>query len=69
MSRLLISDSALRLGYQSDYKEISGHPWLQDLDIGGIIEKKLIPPYKPMVSDQKINQNYFIMEQITEEDK
>ena len=52
MTQLLISDSASRLGFKSDYKEISAHPWLENIDVAGLKSKKIDLPYKPKVCDQ-----------------
>lgn len=51
IAKLLIADSASRLGFQSDYKEVSSHPWLGDIDFAALKEKKIEMPYKPKLSE------------------
>lgn len=62
MAKLLISDSAQRLGFKSDFTEIIKHPWLQDIDLGLLRLRQIELPYKPKVGDQQLNEVYFQLE-------
>jgi hypothetical protein len=62
MAKLLIADSAQRLGFKSDFNEIIKHPWLSDIDIGQLRARAIDLPYKPKVGDQQLNEVYFSLE-------
>jgi serum/glucocorticoid-regulated kinase 2 len=56
--RLLIKDQTKRLGSQGDMAEIFDHPWLVDIEIHKLLERKAKAPFVPDVSDNKWESNF-----------
>lgn len=50
ISRLLDKNYRTWLGSQEDVKEVLSHPWLSDIDIPQIMEKRVKPEYVPTIS-------------------
>jgi len=49
ISKLLDKNLKTWLGSEGDVTEILAHPWLADLNIPSILEKKLKPDYIPVI--------------------
>ena len=47
IKRLCDKDPKTRLGSEKDMKEILDHPWLSRVNVNALLEKQVIPPYKP----------------------
>jgi serum/glucocorticoid-regulated kinase 2 len=58
INKLLVKDMDNRLGNLSDGKEILAHPWFADLKIKDVVNKTMVPPFKPEISD-KYDTSYF----------
>lgn len=51
IKKLLDKDKTKRLGAVGDVTEILQHPFFEGLDIEKLKKKELIPPYRPVISD------------------
>jgi serine/threonine protein kinase len=47
IKRLCDKDPKTRLGSEKDMKEILDHPWLSCVNVNALLDKQVIPPYKP----------------------
>ena len=51
IKRLLEKDKTKRLGATGDMTEILEHPFFNGLNLEQLQKKELVPPYKPLISD------------------
>lgn len=49
ITKLLTKDRKLRLGQNNDANEILSHQFFHDLDLRGLIEKKIQPDFIPVI--------------------
>lgn len=47
-----------RLGRDKDVEELISHPWFKDFNIEDLLAKKIVPPYKPTVSNPDDTSNF-----------
>jgi len=47
ISQLMQKDVTNRLGYRGGLLEILDHPWFADIDILGLLGRKIQPPFRP----------------------
>lgn len=48
-----------RLGSTDDVDEVISHPWFADIDVDKLLNKELVPPYKPELKDGKYDTSFF----------
>ena len=58
MSGLLERNPSKRIGFKNGVQEIKSHPWLQDIDWGLFIQKKITPPWKPRLDQSNFDPEY-----------
>lgn len=51
IKKLLDKNKKKRLGSQGDVKEILQHPFFSSIDFEKLLNKELVPPYRPQISD------------------
>lgn len=47
IKRLCDKNPDTRLGSKGDMKELLDHPWLSCVNVNALLDKDVIPPYKP----------------------
>ena len=53
--KLVCKDSTIRLGTKGGVDEILSHPWFAEINLDDMMNKRLVPPYKPEVkSDEEL---------------
>ena len=50
INQLLNKDQSKRLGTAGGWKEVVSHPWLKDINIQDLLDKKIQPMFKPTPS-------------------
>jgi serine/threonine protein kinase len=59
ISKCLAKNPTERLGFKDGLKEILAHPWFSDLNIDHLVEKKIIPEFKPKLSTNLLDVSNF----------
>lgn len=49
--KLLQQDTSSRLGFNADFKEISAHPWLNDINWIDLKAKRVLLDYIPNINE------------------
>ena len=55
---MLTKDRRERLGQNDDMDEILLHPFFADVNIEGLLSKKVTPPFKPQINNKKDLRNF-----------
>jgi hypothetical protein len=55
---LLNPDVKKRLGTKNGFQEIAKHPWMSNLDVNKIIQKKVKSPFIPEFMESNMLQNF-----------
>ena len=55
---MLMKDRKERLGQNDDMDEILLHPFFSDVDVSGLLNKKVEPPFIPQIKDKKDLRNF-----------
>lgn len=55
---MLAKDRLQRLGQNDDMDEILLHPFFSDVDIEGLLNKKVDPPFVPQIKNKKDLRNF-----------
>ena len=58
INKCLTKTGADRLGSKNDVEEVLSHPWFKDLNMDDIRSKKVIPEFKPKLSDMTDISNF-----------
>ena len=58
MTGLLNPDVKKRLGTKNGFQEIANHPWMSNLDVNKIIQKKVKSPFIPEFMESNMLQNF-----------
>jgi hypothetical protein len=53
--QFLIKDPTGRLGANGDTAAIRGHPFFETTDWDGLIERRVEPPWKPLIEEVSVN--------------
>ena len=58
INKLLDKNKTQRLGQKGDAAEVLAHPWFKEIDQKALVEKKLVPPFKPTIKDPNDMSNF-----------
>lgn len=59
IKQLLQKDPANRLGSKDGVREVLKHPWFASIDLDKLLEKSIVPPFKPKLSADVLDVSNF----------